>query len=156
MLKIQFTNTCISLKYSNYFSNARISLEMLLGIWEIFQKCQKQFRNTRFFTIATKLVFIFQICFGSYLLQLWHNLLHHTCSHDEMIKKHKWSYLSVVCGTVLGTIHPRTPAHFMLLHQHWIPKYVIQHYSFINNLIFVDNVNCTNNNFILWTRLCAT
>jgi hypothetical protein len=99
---------------------------------------------------------ILLFCFWKFFLAARHNLLQHTSSLSSSTRQSRSStnrtcrLFAVQCLALYILIH--TPAH-LILHQQWIPKYLIRYT--INLLIFVSNVNCANAEFILWTRLRA-
>jgi hypothetical protein len=47
---------------------------------------------------------------------------------DEAVDRHHRSYVSTVLGRSPGSIRFRTTRTLMLIHQRWIPKYVIHFY----------------------------
>jgi hypothetical protein len=57
---------------------------------------------------------------------------------DEAVDRHHCSYVSAVLGGLLGMIRCRTTRTLMLIHQWWIPDYVIHIYYFL----FLYNSNC--------------
>jgi hypothetical protein len=58
---------------------------------------------------------------------------------DEAVDWHHRSYVSTVLGRSPGTIRCRTTRTLMLIHQRWIPKYVIHNYYLF---LFLYNRNC--------------
>jgi hypothetical protein len=58
---------------------------------------------------------------------------------DEAVDRHHRSYVSAVLRGPLGTERCRTTRTLMLIHQRWVPKYVIHIYYLF---LFLYNSNC--------------
>jgi hypothetical protein len=58
---------------------------------------------------------------------------------DKAVDRHHRSYVSAVLGGPLGMIRCRTTRTLMLIHQRWIPKYVIHIYYLF---LFLYNSYC--------------